>query len=178
MMKVSKQGLAEIAAHEGIVLSPYLDSVGVWTIGLGHTKAAGSPDPQGADTITLKQAFEIFSCDIEKFESGVNREFEGCQLTQEQFDAAVSFHYNTGGIQRASWVKHVKNGDMTTARKSFMAWSKPKSIIERRQKECDLFFTGEYTSNGFAMVFPANKSGKVLWSEGKSMNVIDALKIT
>ncbi|WP_428141663.1 glycoside hydrolase family protein, partial [Bradyrhizobium sp.] len=34
-----------LISHEGIVLSRYKDSVGVWTIGVGHTKAAGNPDP-------------------------------------------------------------------------------------------------------------------------------------
>ncbi len=44
-MKMSLRGLAELAGHEGIVLSPYKDSVGIWTIGVGHTAAAGAPDP-------------------------------------------------------------------------------------------------------------------------------------
>jgi lysozyme len=45
-MKVSTRGLAEIASHEGIVTSRYKDSVGVWTLGIGHTASAGSPDPE------------------------------------------------------------------------------------------------------------------------------------
>jgi hypothetical protein len=36
-MRVSPQGIAELASHEGIVPYPYLDSVGVWTLGIGHT---------------------------------------------------------------------------------------------------------------------------------------------
>ncbi len=44
-MQTSPKGVAEIAGHEGIVLSPYLDSVGTWTFGVGHTRAAGPPNP-------------------------------------------------------------------------------------------------------------------------------------
>ena len=45
-MKVSNEGLLEIAEHEGIVPAPYLDSVGVWTFGIGHTAAAGGLKPE------------------------------------------------------------------------------------------------------------------------------------
>ncbi|MEP2947392.1 MAG: hypothetical protein ABJN11_14115 [Lentilitoribacter sp.] len=57
-MKTSERGLAEIASHEGIVMSKYKDSVGVWTIGIGHTKNAGAPDPE-----KLKDALRLIkSC--------------------------------------------------------------------------------------------------------------------
>ena len=45
-MKMSDRGRAELAGHEGIVPGPYLDSVGVWTFGVGHTANAGAPDPR------------------------------------------------------------------------------------------------------------------------------------
>ena len=37
-MKISKEGIALIKKFEGIELQAYQDSVGVWTIGYGHTK--------------------------------------------------------------------------------------------------------------------------------------------
>jgi GH24 family phage-related lysozyme (muramidase) len=44
-MKVSRQGIIEIASDEGIVDMPYRDSKGIWTIRVGYTASAGPPDP-------------------------------------------------------------------------------------------------------------------------------------
>lgn len=180
-MKTSQQGLAEIAAHEGIVTSRYKDSVGVWTIGIGHTAHAGYPDPGTIHRdLTLQEIMEIFTQDIAKFEARVQRAFT-VQLTQSQFDAAVSFDFNTGAIHRATWVKqfnavdhnmrHDKRVQIRRARSSFMNWRKPKEIIPRRQKECDLFFDGKYTSNDWVNVYSATKSGKVEWAKGRRVRL-------
>lgn len=172
MQRVSKRGLAEIAAHEGIVTSPYFDSVGIATLGIGHTASAGPPDPaRNRREFTIPEIMDIFARDIEKFEAGVRKAFTR-PLTQEQFDAAVSFHFNTGAIGRATWVKKFNAGDISGARKSFMDWRKPKEIIPRREKERDLFFDGIYSSNGMATIYPANAVGAVQWSKGKSVNVL------
>ena len=50
-MKISKEGIALIKKFEGIELQAYQDSVGVWTIGYGHTKGV-----KEGDNISLKQA--------------------------------------------------------------------------------------------------------------------------
>lgn len=170
-MKTSPQGLAEIAAHEGIVTSRYKDSVGVWTVGIGHTVSAGHPDPRVLHRdLSLKEIMEVFARDIAKFEARVNKAFTQ-RLTQSQFDAAVSFDFNTGAIHRASWVKQFNAGQIKRARKSFMNWRKPIEIIPRRQKECDLFFDGRYSGNGMVNVYPAATSGRVVWSKGKRMKL-------
>ena len=167
MLKVSQRGMAEIAAHEAIVLSPYKDSVGVWTVGIGHTARAGHPDPaKERREFSIDEIMGIFTRDIQKFESRVRKAFKR-PLSQSQFDAAVSFDFNTGGIHRASWVKHFNKGDDARARQAFMLWRKPSQIIPRRQKERDLFFDGKYTSNGRVDVYPASSSGKVLLGKGK-----------
>lgn len=40
-MKLSKQGAMELIGHEAIVQTRYRDTKNIWTIGVGHTKAAG-----------------------------------------------------------------------------------------------------------------------------------------
>ena len=76
-MKTSQRGLAEIAAHEGIVMSKYKDSVDVWTIGIGHTKNAGAPDPSKVKgELPLDKIMEIFERDIGKFETRVLNAFK------------------------------------------------------------------------------------------------------
>lgn len=169
MLKVSQRGLQEIAAHEGIVSSAYKDSVGVWTVGIGHTKNAGYPNPaKERREFSLDEIMGIFARDIEKFENRVRKAFTR-KLTQEQFDAAVSFDFNTGGIHRASWVRQFNAGNIVLAKKKFMDWRKPSEIIPRRKKERDLFFDGKYSGNGYVNVYPASGSGTVLWSKGKRM---------
>lgn len=170
-MKTSERGLAEIASHEGIVMSKYKDSVGVWTIGIGHTKNAGAPDPEKLKAaLSLDKIMQIFSSDIKKFETRVLSAFNRT-LTQAQFDAAVSFDFNTGGIHRASWVKQFNKGDDQAARHSFMKWRKPREIIPRRQAECDLFFDGRYSGNGKVNVYRATSKGRVMWSSGKQVQL-------
>lgn len=172
-MRTSNKGMLEILSHEWIVLSRYKDIKGIWTIGAGHTKAAGGLNPEEfMGEITASDAIELFREDLVQYEKGVNKAFTRV-LTQEQFDAAVSFNFNTGAIQRASWVKHFnKNNDSKaefSSKSGIMAWRKPKRIIGRRQKERDLFFHGVYTNNGTVNVYKSFDSGKLDW---KSRQII------
>lgn len=169
-------GIADIIAHEGVVLNPYKDSKGIWTWLVGHTAMAGLPDPAKniGETASLVLALKVFKRDIERFEARVRAAFKR-PLNQAQFDAAVSFDFNTGGIDRATWVKHFNNGDMAAARKSFMNWRKPKEIIPRRKKEQALFFDGVYSNNGQAPIYTATTDGRVEWRKGRLTNIADLL---
>ena len=164
---ISNQGLAFLASHEGIVPAPYKDSVGVWTWGVGHTAAAGSPNPatlpkaMPADLDTaIRKVLRTFRMDVTKYEADVRGAFN-VPLTQSQFDAAVSFHYNTGAIRSASWVKLFNAGQKTQAIKSIMNWKKPAGIIPRRKAERDLFGNGTY-----------GKTDTVVWGTDGNGHVI------
>lgn len=177
MMRVSDKGLMEIIGHEALVLSPYYDSVGVLTIGVGHTKAAGGLDPASrwGKPLSVAEAMELFRADIEKYAADVRKAFKR-QLSQPQFDAATSFHFNTGAILKASWVKDFNAGRDADAKKHFMNWRKPPEIIGRRTKERDLFFAGAY-GDGMATIFPADAKGKVLWTQGKPIDLTKMLPL-
>jgi lysozyme len=169
-MKTSDAGIYALALHEGIVPAPYKDSVGVWTFGIGHTAAAGDPDPaempkgMPADLDrALARAFDVFRHDLPKYEAGVNRALK-VPVTQAQFDALVSFHYNTGAIGRATLVKKLNAGDVSGAAAGFMSWVKPPEITDRRKAERDLFATGTYPG-GKVTVWGVTSAGKVLWGE-------------
>lgn len=174
-MKMSNQGLAELAGHEGIVTSRYKDSVGIWTIGVGHTAAAGPPNPANdTRTYSVSELVELFRKDVSKYEADVLRALK-VRLSQTQFDALVSFHYNTGGIARASLTNRLNAGDYAGAADAFMGWSKPAEIIPRREKEQKLFRSGVYSNGGMATVYPATSSGSVQWLQGKRINVLNDL---
>ena len=173
-MKMSTAGLIALIGHEGIVLSRYRDSVGVWTIGVGHTKAAGGLDPATfTGTLTMSQALDLLRTDIVKYENGVNAAVK-VPLAQHEFDALVSFHYNTGAIAKATLTKTLNAGNKKLAGEQFMNWLKPPEIKARREAEKTLFLPGKYPAP-LAMVYPATPSGSVQWSKGQRVNVSDLL---
>lgn len=173
-MKASNKGIAAIVIHEGIVPGPYLDSKRVWTYGVGHTAAAGAPDPEDMPRgvpympddrdAGVKAALELFRKDLAKYEADVNAALVR-PVTQHQFDALVSFHYNTGAIHRAKVTEHVNSGDLEAATTAFMGWTKPKEIIPRRRAEQYLFSSGVYPA-GDATVWAVDTAGKVQWGGG------------
>lgn len=169
-MKTSKEGLIAIIVHEGIVLSRYKDSVGVWTIGVGHTKAAGGLDPEKyTGTLSMSEALDLLKTDIVKYEAAVNKAVK-VPLKQHEFDALVSFHYNTGAIATATLTKTLNVGNNKLAGEQFMNWVKPPEIAKRRKAESTLFLTGEYPKP-IATAYPADSNGKVMWNKGTPINV-------
>ena len=98
-MKLSTNGKNIIKEHEALRLKAYLPTPNdVWTIGWGHTKTA----KQGM-TITEAQAEVLLSSDVAWAEAAVNQLVK-VPLTQNQFDALVSFTFNLGqsNFSRAS----------------------------------------------------------------------------
>ena len=147
-MKTSTRGLLMLMRHEAIVLSTYEDSVGVATIGVGHTAAAGDPKPIPGMTISLAEALELFRKDIARYEAGVNRAVT-VPLAPHEFDGLLSFHYNTGAIGTASLVKKLNAGDRQGAADGLRAWNKAggkvlPGLTRRRAEERELFLTGNY----------------------------------
>lgn len=181
-MKVSDKGLLEIAEHEGIVPAPYFDSVGVVTFGIGHTAAAGGLDPRemnGAmpkniDAAVLR-AIEVFREDVPKYEARVRNAIR-VPLKQHEFDALVSFDFNTGGIHRAKLTKAI-NAGQEDAHNHFMGWVRPPEIRKRRAAEMRLFQTGNYDANGDTIPVWGTNSKLKLTGVVKTIKGRDLLKM-
>lgn len=151
----------EIVGHEAIVQEAYLDSGNVWTWSVGITNASGhTVYPRYKDNPQpIEKCLEVYLWLLrERYAPAVLKAFAGHQLTEYQFAAALSFHYNTGAIGRADWVKLFLDG-ADASRERFMDWRRPPSIIPRREKERNLFFDGEWSNDGHATVFPVRKPG-------------------
>lgn len=179
--EVSPRGLYTLAAHEGIVPAPYRDSVGVWTYGIGHTKAAGDPDPQEMPRgmpknidMAIVEVFKVFSKDIQKYTSDVLEVFDGVNLSQEELDGLVSFHYNTGAIAKATFTGFLRT-DPLEARQRFMQWRKPPEIVPRRTEEAELIFEGKYPGKNVT-VWSADDFGKVVWKPVKTLDFSDFME--
>ena len=107
-MKASQTLINHIKRSEGCSLAAYQDSVGVWTIGYGHTKGV-----RRGDRCTLYQAEQSLKEDLGHFEQIAER-VKGIK-TQGQFDAVVDFVYNCGvGNFRDSTLKRYIEGGRKT----------------------------------------------------------------
>ncbi|MCT8159402.1 lysozyme [Pseudoruegeria sp. SHC-113] len=168
-MHMTDRGLLALARHEGIVPGPYRDSTGTWTFGIGHTAAAGPPDPaemprgmpEDLDA-AIREAFRLFREDIGSYEADVRRAVT-VPLAPCEFDALVSFHYNTGGIARAALTRHLNAGNRVAAADAFLNWRKPASIFPRREAERYLFRDGRYPT-GTIPVWGVDAQGRVDFS--------------
>ena len=173
IMEISTDGLIEIASHEGLCLRPYFDSVGVLTWGIGHTKAAGPPDPAllpREEDQPIGAIFATFKNDLAAVEANVNKLVK-VPLAQHEFDALCSFDFNTGGLWRSSLLRSLNAGDHALAAEQFMGWSRPPEIIGRRKKEMVLFRDGTYSSGGKVNVFPVNAAGQPVYRQGRNIDV-------
>lgn len=147
-VKTSLRGICAMLAEEAIVLSAYNDGTGTLTVGAGHTAAAGPPTPRSGMTISLTEAINIFRNDLTKTEVQVDKAVSAV-LSQHQFDALVSWHFNTGQIAKATLTRKLNAGDVAGAASEFAHWNKSKGkvlegLISRRERETAIFLKGDY----------------------------------
>lgn len=137
-MKVSPEGLSKIADREGLRTTAYRDTRGIWTIGVGHTSAAGDPDVYEGLTITREEALAIFAKDIAPVEDCINQTIR-VPLEQHQFDAFASITFNIGdhGFATSSMARDTNAGNLDAVYDDIMKWNKPPEIIGRRKQEAD-----------------------------------------
>lgn len=141
-MKVSNNGINLVKRFEGLELKAYRDSVGILTIGYGHTLAV-----KAADMITGAQADAFLREDLQVAELIVNTNVK-VKLTQGQFDALVSFVFNlgSGNFVKSTLIKKLNAGDYAGAADEFRKWvnaggKKLPGLVKRRAAEREVFLT-------------------------------------
>ena len=160
-LKISDNGLNLIKGFEGCRLTAYRDSVGVWTIGYGHTKGVHS-----GQTISMGQATEYLRQDCANAERNVNSFDSKYHWNQNQFDALVSFAFNIGSINQL-----VGNGSKSISEISariplfcHAGGKKLTGLVTRRNVEKALFNKGCST--------PASASTTSSTSQSNSNSII------
>jgi len=83
-IRTTLAGHAAIKRREGEKAVCIQDSVGISTIGVGHTAAAGAPEVNAEMKITAAQSDEILARDLEAVENEVNEAVK-VPLNQNQF---------------------------------------------------------------------------------------------
>nr|USU32872.1 glycoside hydrolase family protein [Methylobacterium sp. OTU13CASTA1] len=146
-MAITAIGRAALIAREAVKTRAYKDSVGIWTIGVGHTSAAGPPKVTSGLVITEAEAMEIFARDLVKYETTVDASVK-VPLADHERDALVSICYNIGqgSFAKSTFVKRLNAGDRAGCAEAIMAWKKPAEIIGRRTGERDQFLTDYATA--------------------------------
>ncbi|MFU7527700.1 lysozyme [Qipengyuania sp. ASV99] len=137
--RLRRDGLVEAYPDPGTGAEP-------WTIGWGAT----GPDLDGQGRIgpgttwTQAQCDARLESDLQRYASDVARAIGDTPTTQAQFDALVSFHYNTGAIYRATLTRKHIAGDHAGAAAEFARWNRAggrvlKGLVRRRAEEARLY---------------------------------------
>jgi lysozyme len=159
-MNVSAKGRIAICHHEGVKKKPYLDSVLLWTTGVGHLIATPEQLRMTLDERKAAKANGTLICpiewnrrlsddevdailqaDLQRFERGVLR-YCPSGITQGRFDALVSFAFNVGlgTLQRSTLRQKHNRGDYDGAADEFLKYCKAagkvlKGLENRRKDE-------------------------------------------
>lgn len=155
-MKTDIKGQQLIQQFEGLSLKPYLCVAKRPTIGYGNTFYEDGKAVTMADApITKERAISLFQSIIQPFEEGVT-ELVKKPITQQQFNALVSFAYNVGlgskelkkgGLRNSTLLSKVNaNPNDPTIRDEFMKWVKVNGavfngLVNRRKAEADMYYS-------------------------------------
>jgi lysozyme len=146
--KTSENGINLIKKFEGFSSKPYLCPAKICTIGYGATFYPNGKKVTMTDkAMSEAEGVELLKFMLTKFEQYVDS-YCVDTITQNQFDALVSFCYNLGpaNLKSSTLLKKVNaNPNDETIRAEFMKWTKAsnkvlKGLVTRRTAEADLYF--------------------------------------
>lgn len=148
------KAIALIKKWEGLFLETYLDPVGIPTIGYGTTAYPNGEKVKIGEKITEERANELLVLHIEDNVTKYFDELIKVPVTENQYNALVSFAYNVGvdydlddiaeGLGDSTLLKKLNAGDIQGAANEFDVWIKAKGevlpgLVNRRKDEKALF---------------------------------------
>ena len=142
-MQLSKTGIELLKHFEGCELKAYQDSVGVWTIGYGHTKGIY----EGLE-ITQNEAEKMLVDELPEYEGYITDKVVP-MLQQHEFDALVCWVYNLGptNLSSSTMLKKLNAGEFKEVPFQMKRWDKaggqPLLGLTRRRNAEALLFKGE-----------------------------------
>ena len=126
-MRTGPKGIALIQSFEQCRLIAYQDQRGIWTIGWGHT----GPEVVPGLVWTQAQADSQFILDLHRTETAVMTTVD-IALTQNEFDALVSFTFNVGAgaEQHSTMVSLLNAGNIMAAADQFPVWNHVNGVVD------------------------------------------------
>src|SRR3569833_1769495 len=153
-MRTSPAGLEFFKAFESCMAAvksrpgffkPYLDGGGELTIGWGHTNHH-LPRFDGKTVWTVADCDSALAGDMATFERWVENHTK-VDITQNEFDALVSWAFNTGGPATATLRKKLNAGNKAAVPAELARWNRDNGKVvaglTRRRKGEGLMFTGK-----------------------------------
>lgn len=144
---VSDNGIDFLIKEEGMILKPYLDSVGIPTIGIGCTYYENGKKVKMTDPpITKARAIKLFRTVLKHYETAVWSVTRD-DINQNQFDALTSLCFNIGvtGFKGSTVVKRVNcNPSDPSIKAAFEMWKNAGGkpiLLNRRRREAKLYFS-------------------------------------
>lgn len=136
-MNLSEKGLKLLTQREGVRKKAYKDTKGIWTIGVGHT----GPEVHEGLVWSVPQVMAALDADVQWAEDAVNA--VDSPLSQNQFDALVSFVFNIGAsaFYNSTIKKLLNKGEYELVAAQFDRWVIPKEITARRMSEKEQFLS-------------------------------------
>ena len=139
-MKISEDGLELIKKFEGCETTAYQDSVGVWTIGFGHTKGV-----EEGQTCSIEDAESMLADEMDEYEGYINNMVK-VDLQQHEFDALVAWVYNLGptNLGESTMLKVLNGGQFDRVPDEMNRWTRAggeilEGLVRRRQAESLMF---------------------------------------
>lgn len=153
-MRVSENGLDLVKSFESCMAAiksrpgffkPYRDSAGVLTIGWGHTNHH-LPRFDGNSVWSQAECDGALAGDMGTFERWV-ADHARAPIAQHEFDALVSWSFNTGGPATATLWKKLNAGNKAAVPAELAKWNraggKVLAGLVRRRKAEGLMFAGK-----------------------------------
>lgn len=148
-LTISEEGLRFIMKHEGLRLELYNDPAGHCTIGVGHLvhrgPCDGSEPQEFRNGITQERALEMLRQDASSRAADVNAAVS-VELTQNQFDALVSFVFNmgAGAFRDSTLLRELNKGNYDEVPNQLARWVHAdgevlEGLVTRRQEEAELW---------------------------------------
>ena len=151
--QISPHGLEKLKQWEGLKTKAYKDAGGVWTIGYGHTAAAGTPAPHQGMVITEADAESILLKDLTQYEAAVENNVN-VKLNDNEFAALVSFAFNVGinAFKNSALLKKLNKGNFDAVPSELMKWVKAggkklQGLVNRRRAEGYLWMEGAFVAS-------------------------------
>lgn len=147
-MQISKKGIDLIKQFEGLRLKPYLDVAGIPTIGYGNTYYDNGRRVSLRDEpITEERAEVLLGESVRRYADAVSR-YVQVSISQNQFDALVSFAYNVGNeaLRKSTLLLKLNKWLYKEAGEEFDKWvyangERVQGLVNRRAQEKALFLT-------------------------------------
>lgn len=160
-MRLSAQGVIEIANYEALAYTKYIDSGGVQTIGIGMTSSEIKDLSKWKwdKALSLEECLDMYMAGLSHYVAAVNHILVPV-IPQHQFDMLVSVTYNIGigAMSHSTFMRRVNAGSSISSiceaikRYCYDNGKVVQGLVNRRVKECQVFTTGHYSNNGTVQI--------------------------